>query len=283
LCLQLSSLDAARDSLSEALSAVESVDRAHMQQISSSLQEADETNRTRMQQQKQQYASDIAALEQYLDDTGLISPSIYREMAHGPEATSTNPSSPWLPAPTPTSSSSASNPPTPASICRFLRHSNRWTHHAQELTLHQPIKGEDMDEQLRLVKLPNQFKDEEQKLKQFHHLLSLVKVKDELVRFAMSSRKGLVSEQQHHAANLRKLYDAAQRELDEWMRVAQKMQQQVQANKAKCAFCGTAMSAASASSVCTFNTASNKYVPVDGAEVSERREGDGMHYFVPIG
>lgn len=167
-------------------------------------------------------------------------------------------------------------------MCRFLRSAHRYQSDAAQLAALPSAAAGSATASLSLEALPRETALRAQQLSQFPRLLSLLRVKDELLRFAMASRKGLLAEQHQHAHNLQRLYADSQTEMESWMQLSQRLHDELRAFKQVCCFCGVALAGDVASTLCSANarpqTLTSAHTPLDG---SGRREGDGMHYFVP--
>ena len=167
-------------------------------------------------------------------------------------------------------------------MCRFLRSAHRYQSDAAQLAALPSASAGSATATLSLEPLPRETALRAQQLSQFPRLLSLLRVKDELLRFAMASRKGLLAEQQQHAQNLQRLYADSQTEMESWMQLSQRLHDELRAFKQVCCFCGVALAGDAASTLCAANARPQTLASAHSQlDVSGRREGDGMHYFVP--
>lgn len=216
--------------------------------------------------------SDISSVDSFLSASGLVAP---------PPVDAAAADVPVVAAP------SSLPTATPAEMSRFLAHTREWLPRAHAFA---SLECDSIDS-LALSPLPHDSADRARSLAQFPRLLQMLRVKDELIRFAMASRKGLLAEQETHARTLQRLYEQSQSEMEEWMALSERLAQEMRDTKQKCAFCAVALSGAAASTPCAANTsAAQMRAAIPAApgsamtgsfEGSERREGDGLHYFVP--
>lgn len=281
---ELRSMDRALAQLSSALLQVESAESARTSQILSRLRNISELNGVKINQAVARVQGDIAAIDEFLRTTAVVpvpastldSDTATAAGAGVKSAAAATASA--ASAASATSSSLAIAPATPAIMCRFLRSCHLWPADAAQLAL---LPSASAAEAPALTALPREAHDRSHALSQFPRLLALLRVKDELLRFAMASRKGLLAEQAQHLATLQTLYDESQREMEAWMTLSERLSREMQAIKQKCCFCGVALSGAAASTPCAQNQPQqSQQQPQPHFEGLDRREGDGLHYFV---
>ena len=283
---ELRSMDRALAQLSSALLQSESLEAAQTSQILSRLHNISELNGVKINQAVARIQGDIQAIDEFLNRTGIVPVPTDSDPGAGVStaAATTAPASTAATASafSASSSSTALAPATPTTMCRFLRSCHLWPADAAQLAM---LPSDSAAETPALTALPREAHDRSHALSQFPRLLSLLRVKDELLRFAMASRKGLLAEQAAHLATLQSLYEESQREMEAWMTLSQRLSREMQACKQKCCFCGVALSGAAASTPCAQNQPQpqsqqhpqQQQAPFEGLD---RREGDGLHYFV---
>jgi hypothetical protein len=223
----------------------------------SRLNAAAELNQTKLKQAQERIQAQLNEIDDFIRETGLVSlpPLNFTDLQASP------PCSPAV---------------TPATMCKFLRHAHNRLPRASELAMSQ----KQPDAAVNIAPLPQESKAEAANLKQFPQLFALLKVKEELLHFAMASRKGLLSEQEAHEANLQRMHAQARKEMEEWKALAARMQKEIRQLNSKCVFCGVQLSGQAASTLCE----QNRYPPTypGPAYDGQRREGDGRHYFVAV-
>jgi hypothetical protein len=234
------------------------------------LQDAAEINAVKLQQAVQRIEAEIAVIDAFLGETNVV-PAPAESVASVPDGTA---SSTAAAVPVPTA-------PSPAALCRFLRQAHRWEPEAAALaSLPPPVSAAGVAEALQ--RLPREVGERTEALAQFPRLLSLLRVKDELLRFAVAGRKGLLVEQERHSQALARMHEASQAEMESWMKLSQRLQAEMAQWKQTCVFCGIALSGQSASTPCAANARPSA---ADASSLShlassDRHEGDGMHFFV---
>lgn len=245
------------ESLDATCAAIAAEERAVADQRLQRLSQAVEHDLTKLQSASERMKADLDDIDAFLSACGIELPS------------SSDPSG-LAPAPA---------PPTPAAMCRLLTQSSSLLSQAGALATPTPAG---LLAPPVLAPLPREAEAQRGALTQFPRVLALLRVKDELLRFAQASRKGLMAEQHQHAAALAKLYDATRAEIDEWVALSQRLTSEARALKQKCCFCGTPLSGAAASTPCPANQprAAAAVTPAQLGSDSTRREGDGLHFFV---
>lgn len=238
-------------------------DQNSMTQILQRLNHIVQHNQTKLQYETERIEQELKEIETFMQLTSI-------QTASSPSSSSSvDPSS--------------SSFPTPGRICHILSHSRDWTNRARHLVATSSSVGIPLAQHLDLEPLPTETRSRHSSLQRFPQLLSLLRVKDQLLQFTMASRKGLLKQQEEHRSNLEQLYRSSQGEIQEWMKLSEKLSSELRTFKQKCCFCQVPFSGVAASTMCSENRMESMTHPIaeSNGDPNQRREGDGLHYFVP--
>jgi hypothetical protein len=259
LAHDLRSLDSASASLASTLSSLASSSHQRTTGMLQRLNDAVEIEQVRIDQTVERLRGEVREIEEFLEMTGL----------------QPNQQSPTY--------------VTPSAMCTFLLHLRELLPRAHQLSSASSAAAPSTTQSATppgsdFPSLPREASTRSSQLASFPHLLSLLRVKDSLLKFAMAGRKGLLKEQAEHEQTLQGLYAASQNEIREWMALSERLAKEVRASRQICTFCRVPLSGPAASTGCPANQRQTRLGAVNAVQVfegSERREGDGLHFFVP--